>query len=53
MMMHSTVRKIDMFEVEIKNFSGGFQFKSEDSKIERETLLSFPNPNYDRLWVLV
>ena len=51
MMMHSTVRKIDMFEVEIKN--GGFQFKSEDSKIERETLLSFPNPNYDRLWVLV
>ena len=46
-MIHSTVRKIDVFEVEIKDLSGIFQFKSEVSKIERETLLSLPNPNYE------
>ena len=45
--MHSTVRKTDVFEVEIKNLSGSFQFKSEVNKVERETLLSLPNPNYE------
>ena len=47
MMMHSTVRKMDGFEAEIKNLSGSFQFKSEVNKVERETLLSLPNPNYE------
>ena len=39
MMMHSTVRWIGVFEVEIKGLSGSFQFKSEVSKVERGTLL--------------
>ena len=39
MMMHSTVRKINVFEVKIEDLSGSFQFKSEVSKVERETLL--------------
>ena len=47
MMMHSTIRKIDVFEIEINDVSGDFQFKAEVSKIERETLLSLPNPNYE------
>ena len=47
MMMHSTVRKIDMFEVETKDLSGRFQFKSEVSQAERKTLPSLPNPNYE------
>lgn len=47
MMMHSTSRKIDMFEVEIKDLSERFQLKSEASKVEREILLSLPNPNYE------
>ena len=46
-MMHSTVGTIDVFEVEIKDISGSFQFKSEKSKVEKETLLSLPNPNYE------
>ena len=46
MMMHSTVRKIDVFEVEIKCLGRSLQFKSEVSKIERETLLPLSNPNY-------
>ena len=47
MMMHSTVRETNVFEDEIKDLSGSFQFKSEVSKVERETLLSLPNPNYE------
>ena len=47
MMMHSTTRKIDVFEIEINDVSGDFQFKAEISKVERETLLSLPNPNYE------
>ena len=45
MVMHLTVRKIDVFEVKIKDLSGSFQFKSEVSKVERETLLSLPSLN--------
>ena len=47
MVIHLTVRKIDVFEVKIKDLSGSFQFKSEVSKVERETLLSLPSLNYD------
>ena len=47
MMMHSTTRKIDVFEIEINDASGNFQFKAEVNKVERETLLSLPNPNYE------
>ena len=36
-----------MFEVETKDLSGRFQFKSEVSKAERKTLPSLPNPNYE------
>ena len=47
MMMHSTTRKIDVFEIEIHDVSGNFQFKAEVSKVERDTLLSLPNHNYE------
>ena len=43
MMMHSTVRKIDVFKVDIKDPSGSLKFKSEVSKIEREMTLSLLN----------
>ena len=49
MMIHSIARKIDVFEVEIKHLSGSLQFKSEVSKLSRETLLSVSNPNYEAL----
>ena len=47
MMMHSTTRKIDMFEIEINGANGNFQFKAEVNKVEREILLSLPNPNFE------
>ena len=47
MMVDSTTRKIDVVEIEINDVSGNFQFKAEVSKVEKETLLSLPNPNYE------
>ena len=47
MMMHSTTRKIDVFGIKINDVSGNFQLTEEVTKIERETLLSRPNPNYE------
>ena len=47
MMMHSTTRKIDVYEVEIKDVTGSFKITTEVSKVERETLISLPNPNYE------
>ena len=49
MMMQKKTKKIDVFEVETNHVSGNFQFKAEVGKVERETLLSLPNPNYESL----
>ena len=46
-MINSTKQKIDVFEIKINDVSGDFQFKAEVNKVERETLLSLPNPNYE------
>lgn len=45
MVMHSIVRKIDVFEFETQDLSGNFQFKPNIDRVERETLLSLPNQN--------
>ena len=39
--------KIDIFGVEIEELRGSFQFKSEANKVERESLPSLPNVNYE------
>ena len=46
-MIHSIVRKIDVIEAQIKDATGSLPSKSEVSKVEKETLLSLPNPNYE------
>ena len=45
MVIHSIVRKIDVFEFETQDLSGNFQFKPNIDRVERETLLSLPNQN--------
>ena len=47
MMINSTTRKIDVFEIKINDVSKNFQFKAEVSKAEREKWLLLPNPNYE------
>ena len=47
MMINSTTRKIDVFEIKINDVSKNFQFKAEVSKAETEKWLLLPNPNYE------
>ena len=45
MVIHSIVRKTDVFEFKIQDLSGNFLFKQNIDRVERETLLSLPNQN--------
>ena len=40
MIIHSTIRKIYVFQVKIKDFNLSFEFKSEVSKVERNTTIT-------------
>ena len=46
MTMNSTTRKLEVYNLEILNLSGKFPLNSEVYKVERNTLLSLPNPKY-------
>ena len=45
MKMHSIVRNFDVFEVEIEDLSGSFQFQSKINKVQKAPLLLLPNSN--------
>ena len=47
MTMNSTTRKLEVYNLEILNLSGKFPLNSEVYKVERNTLLSLPNPKYN------
>ena len=49
MMLHTAIRKIEIFEAEISSLDGKFKLKTEISKVEKSTLLTVPNPRYDQL----
>ena len=46
MTMNSTTRKLEVYNLKILNLSGKFPLNSEVYKVERNTLLSLPNPKY-------
>ena len=49
MVIHSIVRKTDVFEFKIQDLSGNFLFKQNIDRVERETLLSLPNQNNEEV----
>ena len=44
MMMSSTTRKLEIYDVEISELSEKFKINSAVYKVEKNTLLSLPNP---------
>ena len=46
MMFHITVKRVEIFDVTIQNIEGNFELKTQLNKVEKDTLLSLPNPNY-------
>ena len=49
MMLHTTTKKIEIFDITIQDVSSNFNFTTEVSKVERETLINIPNPKYDEM----
>ena len=49
MMLHTTTKKIEIFDITIQDVSSNFNFTTEVSKVERETLINIPNPKYDEI----
>ena len=46
MMFHTTTKWVEIFDVTIQNIEGNFELKTQLNKVEKDTLLSLPNPNY-------
>ena len=49
MMFHTTTKSVEIFNVTIQNTEGNFEFKTQLNKVEKDTLLSLPNPNYQEI----
>ena len=49
MMLHTTTKKISVYEVEITDVEGKFKMCSEVNQVDRHKLMSLPNPKYKEL----
>ena len=47
MMMHTTMRKIQIYNLKISNCEEDFELCTDVSKVEKHVLLSLANPNYE------
>ena len=46
MMFYTTTKWVEISDVTIQNIKGNFELKTQLNKVEKDTLLSLPNPNY-------
>ena len=49
MMLCSTRKKIESYNVKVTNVQGTFELSTQASKVEKKVLLSVPNPHYSEL----
>ena len=48
-MLHTTNTKIEVYEVQISNMKDSFQINTEVSKVDKQELISLPNPHYQKI----
>ena len=46
MMMHSAKKLVEIYDVNIVNLKGDFELSTEVTKVEKNVLLTIPNPKY-------
>ena len=46
MMLHTTTKKVEVFEIQIQDVASNFSFTTEVSKVEKDVLINIPNPQY-------
>ena len=49
MMLQTTTRKIDVYEVEIADVEGKFKMSFELNQIDKDVLVTLANPRYEEL----
>ena len=49
MMMHSTKKLVEIYDVNIVNLKGDFELSTEVTKVEKNVLLTIPNPKYQEM----
>jgi hypothetical protein len=49
MLLGTTTRKVDIFHIGIQSVNGDFSLEADVTKIDKQQLLSLPNPRYDEV----
>ena len=49
MMLHTTTKKVEVFEIQIQDVASNFNFTTEVRKVEKDILINIPNPQYEAM----
>ena len=49
MMFYTATKWIEKFDLTVQNIEENFEFKTQLNKVEKDTLLFLPNPNYQEI----
>ena len=49
MMLHTTTKKVEVFEIQIQDVESNFNFTTEVRKVEKDILINITNPQYEAM----
>ena len=49
MMLYTTTKKVEVFEIQIQDVASNFDFTTEVRKVEKDILINIPNPQYEAM----
>ena len=49
MMLYTTTKKAEVFEIQIQDVASNFNFRTEVRKVEKDILINIPNPQYEAM----
>ena len=49
MMLYTTTKKVEVFEIQIQDVASNFNFTTEVRKVEKDILINIPNPQYEAM----
>ena len=47
MVFHTTTKKVEVFEIQIRDVASNFNFTTEVTKVEKDIFINIPNPQYE------
>ena len=49
MMLYTTTKKVEVFEIQIQDVASNFNFRTEVRKVEKDILINIPYPQYEAM----